>query len=1721
MRVTGFLRRTLELPMKRFFKRCLYGLVASTVLTGSARAQEAPNAGSVRISDQPSAEAALAPAPTPDSYYTYGGPGTASVNGSAFSYTSVDAVFAPRYYVDARGGNLYGYDDGYTSIGAFVPQMSIDRNSVFFADFRAFATNQGRAGTSVGFGFREYMEDLDRLFGAAVSIDYDDGHSESFQQVVLSLESLGRYFDMRANGYLPVGPDTKLFGRRVLTNTATPFQNSILIDTVHYIESAYGGFDIEVGGPMPLLGRYGVNGYVGFYFFSNSTGGDFTGVSGRINAQINEDLSIGVQMTDDHEFGTNAQIQVAVTLPDGPPNRWLRNLSVRDRLTENLVRNYRVTVSQEGRVVKEGVSNPDTGNPYFVVYVDPDGPVGGVENGSGTWEDPYRLLASADAVAAADIVFVSPRTTGTGFENLDTGFTLNNNQRLWGTTTDHSLLTTYGLVNLPALESGALPIISNVTPGTSVITLANNNEVSGFEINGTNGGPTPDTPFNRGISGTGITGFNINNNYFVNTLVGVDITHTGSATGVLTNNVVIGAGGQSVGGFFVTHNGGTLDLTINNPGETDLNGNGIVDANEDRNGDGILNPGFANIQGEDANRNGVLDPTEDTNNNGILDPGEDTNGNGVLDFAEDQNGNGQIDGGTAIRVVGTGAGTVINARQPGGIFGNTITTSGQGIHVRAADSAVVNLDLVDNSVTLGNDPDGWGIRLEADDALLNLLSYIDNVTQNNQGDGGQFFATNGGEMQISSLSSTQFNNNGGNGLQINASYGSLIEVRDPVTGDLVPISQSEFNNNGENGLLVVSATGSTINMLIGNPDAGGVDNTFNNNGSSTDGGSGLLMMTRSEDLDADGVFDLPGEDLNGDGIFQTTSGIINTWIVNAQADNNGSGLTLTPGKPVMDGNSSIGSGFAFDLNGGEINLATFADNEANGNTLDGVSIVASNGSVLTTPTFARNNLSNNTRAGLFVGGFLGSPGATPDSIVNLNSIVDNNFDRTTSGTSGILFDGFEVVVNGRLARNSFVGTAPTAGPGIGGTLEDGGLFFDIGNQNPADTNTFTGNTDAHIGIILSGDSISRIRIENQDFSNAVNGSNLNFDGEGIAILLRDAAILDGYIRSSTFTNNQADGIRFEINGTRQTQFTSLRDFVIGGTPAQGNIISNNGQNGIQIDRFGTGQAGTNLNDADPNNDVFVRILNNEINENGQNGIFLSAAGAQTVDGYFIQGNQINTNGLNGIHMFVRGDANIDARIDRNEICFNNLSGIRTSELVNTGTDARGVGGIWTNNVIAQNGDDGIWLDAASNNLLIGTTVGTVGGNQILDNGLNGIQVTGPGSVTIGGNLIDGNGVNAGGIEIAGVNAGNHRPFLDLTLVNNDITNNLGDGVEFAIATNFFGFGSSLTMDNNNVAFNSGRGVDILNRTDNDIQVSMTNNLISNNFLEGVYIVNTSSDTQTNDNITARAAGGDPFALDNNGTIFRTPNIDIFFDNNEVTANGVGSAFDATGVVVRVGTSNASTSPFDNGGFASNRAGVRMTLTNSTILGNQGEDLSFESFVSTENPGTTAGTWNQNEFTITPPYNSDPLARLDLIFGNNTFGANFGDQVNGVNNGLGVGSNNIDRVAYYNNPEGVFKSRLNNIQPPNIPGPFTSATRRRNAQRQAARLPFLDAPNVPPGLNYLYPGTGASTFRVRGLNPGDLAPFLLDNVPYNDTGDANGFFLPNSITGELPYGWGQF
>lgn len=1710
-------------------KRCLAGLMTWAAMTGVAVAQSpSESEGSVRLGQPPAiaqgspssqegvirlGDPALPPVATPVPQAipspmqpidgsrvapggAFGGPG------STFGLQSVDNRFKPRFNIDNRGGGLYGYQGGYTTLGAFVPWAIESDEAILFVDARGLVTydNQG-GGANVGAGWRWWMRDVDRIVGLSAWYDNSNGGiGPNFNQIGLSFESLGRYVDYRINGYIPAGQNDHV-GTSTLNNTASCMGNNIVFQRTTQIAQAYTGFDIETGGPLPIIGRYGVNGYIGGYHFmgAGAAGGSFTGVSGRWMSQINEDVSFGMQVTSDHTFGLNTQFQVFVTLPDGMPSRWMRNMSVHDRLTQSVFRQFRAITHIDEVKSSEVAINPTTHKPYFVAFINPNLSTGG----SGTDENPFNSIKQYNSLTVAqksafDVIVVDGRTDGTS-KNLDTGdgapvaalgLQLLNNQRLWGAGIVHDFTTTTGTFQFQCDTGTSTPIIVNdQVGGGNIITLANNNEVSGFNINGANTVGVQ----NYGIvsQAGGITGgFNINHNNFTNTLVGVQLTHSGSALGLLTDNTVTGGpalgnsvGFQSNGGFEVTQTSGTLNLLVQN--------NTI-----------------RNIKGEDANGNGVLDG------------GEDTNGDGLLTM------------GIGMHFVATGPTAVINANdptnttQPLGILSNTVSGSGAGILLEALNGGQFNASVQSNSLsnnTTGSTvtpTGGFGFAATASGpgSVLTINSYTDNTTDNNEGDGAVLTANNGGVLNVTgpivgpasggtttgdtftgnqgdglriqadnavinvqSITGTTFSNNGVNGLNLVTTNNGQITITDPLAGNT-------FSGNAANGLLVNTQSGS-INVVVNSATQA---NTFTNNGTGTTG-AGLMFQTGP-------------------------TGVINTDLLGVNSSNN------------------KGSGIGFFLDGGTINVTNIQANIATGNGLDGLSIINSNGGVFNTKFIGGltpalgNDFSNNGRAGLFFGG------VTPPTVTSFNNIFEianNNFNRNTLGTVGILFDTTNTVTSAQagslimVAQNSFVGGSNTTGQGVGGTVNGGGLLMAFGDNQASHTNTFSGNRDADIGLIFSGDSVNTITIDNHNLSGVINGTNTTFNGEGVAFILQDDASLTGYIQRSTIANNAADGIRIDVSGTAlPTVFGSVDSFVIGGSSAGlGNDIEGNQGNGIAVSRTSNGEV-NNMN-----------ISNNLVQNNRLNGMFLRSANDPFQDTYTITKNLINANGLDGIQLRVEADAGQLSTIDQNTITNNGTlgnplfgSGIHTTEQVNTGTDTRAITGIWTRNTITGNNLDGIDLAAAMTTLVIGDPIDTTLGNFISANNRNGVNVEGAGEVTIGSNTISLNGT-VGTVGTAAQTAGvfaQVNPTSNLTIINNQIINNHGDGITYGIAQGFFGFFSQAQILNNNIAFNDGRGINILNRTANEIDVLVDNNVVNGNLLEGVYVVNTTSATQNYWNASN-------IALDQNGNPFFNPVIEMQFTNNQVSGNGFGTNYPinasfSTGLWVRVGTSGAVRSDTDPGGFASNgvlpqgaspfgtssgRGGVIMVVDNNALGGNFGDDILFQSFTST-GPTGTGTAWDNTQYNPAG-YTTDPLARLDLAFHNNTVVSA------DVNNFSGVSTNNTSYVAYYNNSEPVFKSRLNNIQAPNIAGPFQSATRRRNAQRQAARFapPNMLPPNVPPGLQFLYPGMGDSTFRV--TSDSDTSQFLLDfQTPMQSVFDANGVFLPGAIfPDETPFGWGTF
>ncbi|QDT44366.1 putative outer membrane protein pmp20 precursor [Gimesia alba] len=665
-----------------------------------------------------------------------------------------------------------------------------------------------------------------------------------------------------------------------------------------------------------------------------------------------------------------------------------------------------------------------------------------------------------------------------------------------------------------------------------------------------------------------------------------------------------------------------------------------------------------------------------------------------------------------------------------------------------------------------------------------------------------------------------------------------------------------------------------------------------------------------------------------------------------------------------------------------------------------------------------------------------------------------------------------------------------------------------------DGNTMDDNRGAAIAVNMEDTATGDVSITNNTITGSRNDSNVSTPYTGDAIYidlygtdvsfeafnqLRDLTI-DGNFIGTDAANTAGQGNAGHGIGIHIEEST-----IIDRTQISNNVIANNSTDGINFHREDDARVGRDVIDPIVGEERAVMIYSNTITGNSDGVDILAQNGNLTTTDFEIRDNVISTNVRDGVSLHAEADATIFADIINNEITLNGINGIESTTRTTSyfGTDRRDVSGTWIQNTISNNSSHGVRISGRIGNrnmLFIGLDgvdpiTGLDRGNMIENNGNDGIQIAAhldriEGNVKIANNSILSN--STGGLEISGESlassidenliAFNNGKGVDINsntqtvfLRNNVITENTGDGLEILSANviihnelnftqNVFigGAVTSVTAIGNFIDNNGGRGVDLQTEEQansdfifGDGTETGANRVVSN-ALEGFYVITTASRGQDQD-------------ADSTATLDATGNVTtssqdmvLQIDRNYIQDNGVNSNFSTTGLILRIGTSSSSTSftsqtpgsdasVGDEDEFDSANGRSNVSVTNNEFEGNFGEDFYVESFTSTVDPPTTQDIWNAGstpEFRVLSSYRRDPLARLNLVFQDNT------------GNGLNVA--NVG--AFYDNAESVFKSRLRNGAPaPNPDGPFTSATRRRNAQRVASRtnLAPFDLPNEAP------------------------------------------------------------
>ena len=493
------------------------------------------------------------PSPTPANTPPAGTPPSTSPTPSPPGTNPLSPEGQPQYFqkedliaVQVRAAGIAGQgpvqDLSILPIEMF-PFFLMDRQ-LYFGDLRFFPTVDGTFGGNVGFGYRLYSPSWDRVVGISGWYDADGTRDNYLQQVGVSLETYGKWFDFRTNIYVPVGQTDQQTSLSAVANSSQFVGSHVVYDQMQGYIAAMTGVDFEAGIPIPgkFAEDHNLRIYGGWYYFVDDRGDHIAGGSARIQANIYQGIDASVQVTNDNFFDTRAFVGVSWTF--GPLHRSeSADTTQQARLGEHVTRNYTVLAPTRSQVDPNVVAiDPLTGSPYTFAHVNSAAAPGG----NGTINSPFQTIAAAQATDAT-IVFVHANSI---FHGADATVVLQSGQALLGDGggLQHTLAVNgIGTITLPhASNSSSLPVLDSATG--NAITLAPSVIVSGFTIT---------NPVGNGIFGNGISSSVVQN---------VSIDHAGNDGIVLTNST----GSVSIANATITNSvgnglaldGGTANITF-------------------------------------------------------------------------------------------------------------------------------------------------------------------------------------------------------------------------------------------------------------------------------------------------------------------------------------------------------------------------------------------------------------------------------------------------------------------------------------------------------------------------------------------------------------------------------------------------------------------------------------------------------------------------------------------------------------------------------------------------------------------------------------------------------------------------------------------------------------------------------------------------------------------------------------------------------------------------------------------------------------------------------------------------------------------------------------------------------------------------------------------------------------------------------------------------------
>jgi hypothetical protein len=359
-----------------------------------------------------------------------------------------------------RESNGVGYNQGYSTLDYYLTSQ-YDKLEFLF-NLRGHLFNDAKAAGNGGIAFRYSLKEDTSRIGANLYYDVRDSKHFIAQQLGGGLEWISETFDVRMNGYLPVGKERSFSEHRFQGFTG----NQVLVR--RKLSGALPCLEGEVGTSLAKPFYFAAGTY---YLFKDDSHnlhlGKAWGWKARFDVELGHYFSIGMLVTHDHIFNTRVQGYLGLNIPLGPWKNMKDGFNNFEK--RRIVRNEIIPI-QTKKKTRTPLSSDESSVSRFL-FVNNKALFGG----DGTFEHPFTSLKEAEAHSnAGDIIYVYP---GDGTpRHMDEGIVLKKKQILASSGSDLQLDS----VTVPAQTPGLYPTITNIHTEEPVITNPGKSDVSHF-----------------------------------------------------------------------------------------------------------------------------------------------------------------------------------------------------------------------------------------------------------------------------------------------------------------------------------------------------------------------------------------------------------------------------------------------------------------------------------------------------------------------------------------------------------------------------------------------------------------------------------------------------------------------------------------------------------------------------------------------------------------------------------------------------------------------------------------------------------------------------------------------------------------------------------------------------------------------------------------------------------------------------------------------------------------------------------------------------------------------------------------------------------------------------------------------------------------------------------------------------------------------------------------